>query len=321
MDLTQIQYFLALARMLNFTRAAEACHVTQPALTKSIQRLEDELGGPLLLRERALTQLTPLGQAMLPLLEQTHDAAERAKEHAAGMRRQTASPLRLRFGPDVPTAPFMPLFEELAAHLPGFELSLADAGTAELCDAMLHGTLDAAVVTSGVVLPERLHRWTLFTDQAALLIPPGHALAAASAVPLAALDGGAVVCQGASCRMAVLLAQAAREHEALPAQRHWADTAERVADLVRAGLGVAFSTEWAVLPDGLDRRPLAGQAAHDVVLAAVAGRPVVRAADAFIKLARAREWSRAQAAALPPELLAVLPARAAAPVRAASAYV
>ena len=55
MDLTQIRYFLALAQTLNFTRAAEACHVIQPALTKSIQRLEEELGGPLLLRERALT--------------------------------------------------------------------------------------------------------------------------------------------------------------------------------------------------------------------------------------------------------------------------
>jgi LysR family hydrogen peroxide-inducible transcriptional activator len=292
MDLTQIHYFLALARTLNFTRAAEACHVTQPALTKSIQRLEQELGGPLLLRERSLTHLTPLGQAMLPLLEQIHDAAERAKEHAAGMKRQTASPLRLGFGPDVPAAPFMPLFKELAARLPGFELSLADAGCAELCDAMLHGGLDAAVVTGGVALPERLHRWTLFTDQAALLIPPGHALAAASAVPLAALDGGAVVCRGADCRMAGLVAQAAREHEAFPAQRHWADTAGRAADMVRAGLGIAFSTEWAILPDGLDRRPVAGQAMHDVVLVAVAGRPTVRAADAFIKLARAREWSR-----------------------------
>ncbi len=74
MDLTHIGYFLALARTLNFTRAAETCNVTQPALTKSIQRLEEKLGGPLLLRERSLTQLTPLGQAMLPLLDQTQAA-------------------------------------------------------------------------------------------------------------------------------------------------------------------------------------------------------------------------------------------------------
>ncbi len=236
MDLTQIRHFLSLAHTLNLTRAAEACHVTQPALTKSIQRLEEELGGPLLLRERALTQLTPLGATMLPLLEQAHAAAERAKKHAAGMRLQTASPLRVGFAPDVPAAAFMPLFEELAAWLPGFELSLVDTGSARLCEALLHGALDAAVVTGGAVLPGRLNRWTLFTNRAALMMPPGHALAAADAVPLAA-------------------------------------------------------------PDGLHRRPVAGPAAHDVVLVAVAGRPAVHAADTFIKLARAREWSRAPAAA------------------------
>lgn len=301
MELTQIRYFLSLARTLNFTRAAEACHVTQPALTKSIHRLEEELGGPLLLRERALTQLTPLGAAMLPLLEQTHAAAECAKKHAAGMKLQTASPLRVGFAPDVPAAAFMPLFGELAARLPGFELSVMDAGSAGLCEALLRGALDAAVVTGGAVLPERLNRWTLFTDRAALMMPPGHVLAAADAVPLTALDGSVVICRAANCRMAGLLAHAQQDHGARPARRHWADTAERAADLVRAGLGVALTTERAALPDGLHRRVVAGQAAHDVVLVAVAGRPVGHAAGAFIKLARAQEWGRAPAMPLEPQ--------------------
>lgn len=176
MDLTQIRYFLALARTLNFTRAAEAWHVTQPALTKSIQRLKDELGGPLLLRERLLTQLTPLGQAMLPLLEQTHAASERVKEHAASLKHDIASPLRLGFAPDVPTGPFLPLLTELAARLPGFELSVQDAAGAELAEALMHGTLDAAVVTGTPALPGRLNRWPLFTDVPVLIVPPGHPL-------------------------------------------------------------------------------------------------------------------------------------------------
>ena len=57
MELHQVRYFVALARSMNFTRAAEQCNVTQPALTKTIQKLEYKLGGPLV-RERQLTQLT-----------------------------------------------------------------------------------------------------------------------------------------------------------------------------------------------------------------------------------------------------------------------
>ncbi len=295
MDLRQIRYFLSLARTLNFTRAAESCNVSQPALTKSIQRLEEELGGPLLLRERSLTQLTPLGQAMLPLLEQTYVAAEHAKTHAFGMKRQSSFPLRLGFAADVPTHPFLPLFEELGTRLQGFKLTLADAGVASLCDALLHGTLDAAIVTGDAALPDRLNRWTLFTDKAALLVPPGHALDAEVAVPLAALDGMAVVQRAPDCGMASLLEQAKQDHGARPCHRHCAGTAGRVADLVRAGLGVGFTTELAMLPDGLRKQPVAGLATHDVVLVAVAGRPPVQAADAFVKLARARNWGSASA--------------------------
>jgi DNA-binding transcriptional LysR family regulator len=58
MEMNQIRYFLAVAKDLHFTRAAVACNVSQPALTRAIQKLEEEFGGPLFHRERALTQLT-----------------------------------------------------------------------------------------------------------------------------------------------------------------------------------------------------------------------------------------------------------------------
>ena len=229
---------------------------------------------------------------MLPLLEQTYAAAERAKEHAAGMRRATASPLRVGLVPDVPTGPFTPLFQELAARLPGFELHLQDAPGAELAEALLHGALDAAVVTGNAVLPDRLTRWPLCTDAPVLLVPPGHALDgdAAAPVPLSVLNGTVLVCGGAECGMTRLLAQAGQEHGALQGQRHRADTPARAADLVRAGLGIAASTRRAAAPAGLRSRPVAEQVPHDVLLVAVAGRPFSRAADAFIKLARARNW-------------------------------
>src|SRR5579862_9438158 len=66
MEMHQIRYFLAVCDSLNFTRAAEACNVTQPALTRAIQKLEEELGSLLLHRERSRTHLTDFGQLMRP---------------------------------------------------------------------------------------------------------------------------------------------------------------------------------------------------------------------------------------------------------------
>ena len=65
MDLNQVRYFLNLAESLNFTEAARVSGISQPSLTKAIQRLEDELGGPLLYRDGKDTRLTALGRDLI----------------------------------------------------------------------------------------------------------------------------------------------------------------------------------------------------------------------------------------------------------------
>src|SRR5215472_9024854 len=82
MEMHQVRYFLAVADTLNFTRAAEQCNVSQPALTRAIQQLEEELGGLLLRRERKLTHLTDFGRLIEPHLRQLFADAEAAKTTA-----------------------------------------------------------------------------------------------------------------------------------------------------------------------------------------------------------------------------------------------
>jgi LysR family hydrogen peroxide-inducible transcriptional activator len=82
MEMHQIRYFLAVAETLNFTCAAERCNLTQPALTRAIQKLEEELGGLLLRRECNLTHLSDLGRLMKPHLEQILAESESAKTQA-----------------------------------------------------------------------------------------------------------------------------------------------------------------------------------------------------------------------------------------------
>ena len=290
MDLVQIRYFLTLARTLNFTRAAEQCNVTQPALTRSIQRLEDELGGPLILRERSLTQLTELGRAMLPLLERTAEAAEAVRAGAESLRRQDAAPLRLGLCTLVTTAVLVPVLKELAARFTGLELTLTHGPSARLVEMLLHGELDAALLPEAEIVAERLNRWPLFEDSLIILAPPGHRFAALEAVPLAALDGEVVLVRTEEgCALSRALERL--RGDAGIQVRHRASSEEGIAHMVSAGLGVALAAGRQPSLDGVIRRKLSDPAAQQrVMLAVVAGRPPGRAVDAFVKLARARDW-------------------------------
>lgn len=282
MDLTQIRYFLALAEMLNFTRAAEACHVTQPALTKSIQKLEDELGGPLLLRERGHSQLTELGRTMVPLLRRTFDAATAARQGALQFHKQDVARLRIGLGAWVPPCSLEPLLRALDPRFPTLELSVRQGGTQVLSEWLIASEIDVALVADIEGLTPRANTWSLFGDDVVAVMPPGHALDGGGPVSQAALEGHALV-----GRLDAEPSPAATQQPC----RHVGATEAHVWTLVRSGLGVALSTARRQVPPELVRRALHPPAQIAVHLAAMPGRRLPAAADALVKLARARDWA------------------------------
>lgn len=88
MEISQIRYFIALCKELNFTRAAMRCGVSQPSLSNGIRALERELGGPLF--DRSAIALTPLGKQVLPDLIGVIANIERVRRKAIGARRSRA---------------------------------------------------------------------------------------------------------------------------------------------------------------------------------------------------------------------------------------
>src|SRR5260370_28401577 len=95
MEMHQVRYFLAVAQELNFSRAAEICNVTQPSLSRAIQHLEGELGGPLFHRERHLTHLTDLGEMVRPHLETVYESAVKGKHLSKDLSQLRRVPLKL----------------------------------------------------------------------------------------------------------------------------------------------------------------------------------------------------------------------------------
>ncbi|HXQ40445.1 MAG TPA: LysR family transcriptional regulator [Candidatus Udaeobacter sp.] len=299
MELFQVRYFLALTKTLNFTRAAETCHVSQPALTRAIQRLEEELGGPLLYRERNQTQLTALGRAMAPHLGAAYAAAESAAAQAVAFRVRATPPLRLGIGEGLSPHLPMSVLRELQAHMKGFEFSLAEGRAEDLSERMLSDSLDSALLALSDKLPERLNRWTLFEDRYAVLCLADHPFAMSTAVEPTALAGQCLLLPGNSGSHAGLaLDRLAAESGIELDARHTGASEAAVQQMVAAGLGLSLSAMHRPLPMGLVAIPIAHAAAQfKVVVTTVAGRPHGPSLDAFLKLMRARDWRRAAGAA------------------------
>ncbi len=141
----QLQYFRAVAEQRNFGRAAQVCHVSQPALSVQIKALEDSIGGPLFERQARDILLTPLGRDVLDYAQQVLNAAERldrfARDHSGGHR-------SLSIGIIPTVAPY--LLPGVLAGLRAADVSLRvqirEARTERLLSMLGLGEIDAAVL-------------------------------------------------------------------------------------------------------------------------------------------------------------------------------
>jgi DNA-binding transcriptional LysR family regulator len=284
MELSQVRYFVTLCQTLNFTRAAAQCHVTQPAFTRAIQKLEDELGGPLLYRERSLTQLTELGRAMRPLLEAMLLAAEAASALAQSFKDAPAASLKIGLGPGIGGAAIAPAVQEMARTLPDLSVHFDESGPAALIEAMLTDTLDCALLPEDCVLPERLNRWPLYEERAVAVFPAGHRLSALNAVTADDILEETILAGDRCGDFAGRLADATGATLRL---RRCNGPAAQMVDMVGAGLGVALLSErLPVAPQVVTRRFSDPELKRRVVLTTVAGRRLNPAAAGFVRLCR-----------------------------------
>src|SRR5262249_52114287 len=154
MEMHQVRYFLALAGTRNFTRAAEQCHVTQPSLTRAIKMLEEELGGPLLHRDRRKTDLPALAQVMLPQLERLRPTLQSVKTTAASLLNLRDAPLKLGLMCTIGPLRFAGFLSRFRSQQPGIRLSLIERKPSDLAAALHGGELDVAVMAQAATFDD-----------------------------------------------------------------------------------------------------------------------------------------------------------------------
>ncbi len=172
--LKQLRYFDALARTAHFGRAAEACAISQPALSMQIKDLEDTLGAQLVERNARAIRLTPLGEELatrvrgiLRAVDEIGDLARAADDRLVG---------RLRLGVIPTIAPYLlpRVMQRLAAEHPELDLYIRETVTSKLIAELGEGRLDAAIVALPVSEPS-LAETALFSEEFVLVRPQAEA--------------------------------------------------------------------------------------------------------------------------------------------------
>ena len=292
MEMQQVRYFLAVVDTLNFTRAAEACKVTQPSLTKAIQMLESELGGRLFHRERGNTHLTELGRIMEPYLDSVVVQAEAAKKHAQSYTKLETAPLKIGAMCTVGPAIISDLIIKFRMDHPGVEFVVSDCTARSLTEMLIAGDLTLALFGTPTPLDDRFHSLALFEENFVIAVTRNHRLASKDTIRGKDLHGEAYVnrshCEYMDHARHELGAQGVSTRQVFSSERD-----DWVQGMIKAELGFGFFPEFSVTDPALVTRPLIEpEFTRCIELVTVRGRPHSPAVGAFVAEARSFMWPR-----------------------------
>lgn len=296
MEMHQVRYFLAVARALNFTRAAEECNVAQPSLTRAIRQLEGELGGDLFRRERPQAQMTELGQRMLPLLKQCYDSAISARSLASAIKKGEVGSLRLAVSHTIDPSLVTPHVIELGKLFEGLELKLLRGTGSEVLEYLKQGEVELGLAAQIGEEWERLDSWPLFTEDFQLAVNSMHVFAQRPSIAIDDLKEERLMVRS-YCETTPGLLEILRGREFDVTHFHEVSADGDLLSLLEAGLGMALVPRSTQSPATLARIAVEGiELKRTIHLYGVAGRQRTPVASAMMKMLRAYDWSSYAAA-------------------------
>ena len=301
MEMQQVRYFVALAKELNFTRAAEQCNVSQPALTRAIQQLEAEFGGALFHRERGNTHLSELGRMMLPYLQTVMEQARAAKESAKALAKLDRATLTIGAMCTISAALMADLIARFNAAHPEVEVRIRDGGAPQMIEALEKGELEIGVIGLPEEMPESFHAVPVFEERFVVLLPPNHRLVAHDPVRTEELNGEPYV-NRSSCEVFEHVRKDFAARDIFPRKVFSSTRDDWVQSMIKAGLGFGFFPESCVTDPELIVRELVDPSyARTVYLTTVRGRPYSPAVGAFVREARRHDWPATRRPAVTPQ--------------------
>jgi DNA-binding transcriptional LysR family regulator len=197
MELRHLRYFVAVAEVLNFTKAATRLRLAQPALSRQVSDLEDELGVDLLKRNSHGVSLTAEGKMFLEDARAMLKYAEESVAKVRALARGEAGELQVGYLPPLDLHILPRALAEFQRTTPGVKVVLHDLGTDEICNELRNGKLHLALMmqptddsTVGIEF-EEVGRYPFFVAMA-----PTHLLSKMKTIPVQALADQPLVILG-----------------------------------------------------------------------------------------------------------------------------
>jgi LysR family hydrogen peroxide-inducible transcriptional activator len=296
MDMHHIRYFLAVCDTLNFTRAAERCNVTQPALSRAVQQLEEEVGGLLFRRERNLTHLTDLGALLRPRLQQIISEVNNVKKEVKKFLTLEDANVTLGIMCTIGPTRFTGLLADLKTRYPGITLRLVEGVPERLSAQLEAGELDIAIMAAAEGFPERFDIETLYRERFLVAFAAGHRFESLDIVPISAVDGETYLLR-ANCEYDGKLSDLLRSCQAGVNVAYASEREDWIQNMVAGGLGICFIPEFSAVIPGLQTRPVTDpEVWRDICLVSTSGRRHSPAVATFLKAVRSYDWPQSRLA-------------------------
>lgn len=291
MDFNQIRYFLALSESLNFTRAAEKCCVTQPALTQTIRRLEDELGGELVCRESREITVTALGELLHAHFEQINRSRQLVKATSKAVALGEIAKLNIGIMCTIGPRVLARLLEDFQAQQPMVSFVLHDVTPNSIPNLLLSGELDGVFCALHCEPLPQLHYTDLFEEPMVVAFPKDHEFTNMDAVPLEDIAKQVYIdrlhCEFREDFLKFCEDEAIQLDVAYSSQRE-----DWIQSMIRDGMGVTVIPRFSLLHPELDYRVIVKPTLlRRVEFATADQRKVAPALDMFIKHVVNYDWS------------------------------
>ncbi len=177
MDIRQLEYFIEVARQRSFSKAAEALHVSQPSISKTIKDLEIQLGSILFYRNTKFVELTDAGEAILEQAQQIVSSFLNINARLDGITKLQTGKIHIGLPPITGVSDFAQSLGHFKNEYPNIQINLYEYGSKKIELGIQDGTLDMGIIYVPCEDEELYEKVSFVRDQLNIVMHPQHPLA------------------------------------------------------------------------------------------------------------------------------------------------